>query len=114
MRCLIPALVAVFLCQPASAQTCVSPQSVLTIWASKVPEMRVVTYSGTDAEKIVKTYNEIEPLSSHLADSFYAAASPLVEGVGMIFAHDGCVVVTETAPMSAFSALIAKALGRGL
>lgn len=113
MRFILSACVALFLCLPAKAQTCTTPETILQMWSGQIPGLQVVTFKGEQAEKITAAYNKIEPVSNHLADSFYAAASQAVEGVGMIFAYRGCVVATDSGPMEAFQQLLTIALGRG-
>lgn len=107
MRALATAFVAVFLClQPASAQVCTPPGVVAAQATASVPHARILEIlSGGAAAQMVHAYNQLEPISEHVADFVAVFVADGVPFVLLIAYSDNCVVFVDQIPAALFMAI---------
>jgi hypothetical protein len=106
IRAMLAALVAVFLCMPASAQECVHPAMVYAQATAPVPNARMLEIlSGGDAAWVLQNYNSIEPVSTHAVDHIAVVTAQGVPVFLLIgYTADNCTVFSDTVPIPVYQA----------
>jgi hypothetical protein len=93
----------------ANAQSCETPADVMAQVLAVVPNAYVSeTYSGDEAQVILKGYNEAPPPSDWRAERITVMHAPGFAHVLLIAHAGGCVVFKDQVPLPAFLSWVGR------